>query len=464
MTMAADRQDKVLNFSSEREQSGACSSSAEREKNQGKKFLNVPNKREQSQTCLNSAERAGLRPKGNVPTLRFPEFRGEWAKYKISDMLDFYSTNSLSWDQLEYNSDELLNLHYGLIHVGLPTVVNLDENILPNIKKEFLPKNYELCREGDVAFADASEDTNEVAKAIEFVNLSDKNVVCGLHTIHGRDNHNLTSIGFKGYAFASESFHNQIRRIAQGTKIFSISSKNFTECYIGIPSKDEQTKIAELLALIDERISTQSRIIEDLKSLSDAICERLYTPSEKGSWQTYKYADLFSISNERNSKLQYKNVLSASQEYGMIERNELNIDIKFEASSITNYKIVRPNQYVIHLRSFQGGFAYSEKTGVCSPAYTILVPNEKLSTAFLKYYFTSKRFIDSLRIVTYGIRDGRSISVDEFLQLKVTIPAIAHQQHIVQVMQLWQEKIRTEEDYLSKLQQQKKFLLSSMFI
>jgi type I restriction enzyme S subunit len=230
------------------------------------------------------------------------------------------------------------------------------------------------------------------------------------------------------------------------------------------PSKVEQDKISTLFTLLDVRITTQIRIIEDLKSLSDVICERLYTPSDKESWQTYKYADLFSISNERNSKLQYTNVLSASQEYGMIERNELNIDIKFEASSITNYKIVRPNQYVIHLRSFQGGFAYSEKTGVCSPAYTILVPNEKLSTAFLKYYFTSKKFIDSLRIVTYGIRDGRSISVEEFLQLKVAIPDVAHQQHIVHVMQLWEEKIKTEESYLSKLQQQKQYLLSTMFV
>lgn len=230
------------------------------------------------------------------------------------------------------------------------------------------------------------------------------------------------------------------------------------------PSKVEQDKISTLFTLLDERITTQIRVIKDFKSLSDVICERLYTPSEKESWQTYKYTDLFSISNERNSMLQYTNVLSASQEYGMIERNELNIDIKFEASSITNYKIVRPNQYVIHLRSFQGGFAYSEKTGVCSPAYTILVPNEKLSTAFLKYYFTSKKFIDSLRIVTYGIRDGRSISVEEFLQLKVAIPDVAHQQHIVHVMQLWEEKIKTEEEYLSKLQQQKKYLLSSMFI
>ena len=276
-------------------------------------------------------------------------------------------------------------------------------------------------------------------------------------------NNNTTSLFLLNWVLSHE---NRIKYMVTGTGIGAgkLDSEDLLALNVKLPSLTEQKKIEMFLSLIDERITTQIRIIEDLKSLSDVICERLYTPSEKESWQTYKFTDLFSISNERNSKLQYTNVLSASQEYGMIERNELNIDIKFEASSITNYKIVRPNQYVIHLRSFQGGFAYSEKTGVCSPAYTILVPNEKLSTAFLKYYFTSKKFIDSLRIVTYGIRDGRSISVEEFLQLKVTIPDIARQQHIVQVMQLWEENIRTEEEYLSKLQQQKKYLLSSMFI
>ena len=236
----------------------------------------------------------------NVPNLRFPEFSGEWVKYQVSDVLDFYSTNSLSWDQLEYHSDKLLNLHYGLIHVGLPTAVSLDENVLPNIKKEFLPKNYELCREGDVAFADASEDTNEVAKAIEFVNLSDKSVVCGLHTIHGRDNKNLTSIGFKGYAFASESFHNQIRRLAQGTKIFSISSKNFTECFIGIPSKDEQTKIAIFLALIDERISTQIRIINEIQSLISGITQKI---SKHSSIRMTMLSELLEERKEKNTAL-----------------------------------------------------------------------------------------------------------------------------------------------------------------
>ena len=213
--------------------------------------------------------------KQNVPHLRFPEFHGEWEKCKVSDLLDFYSTNSLSWDQLEYGTDNLLNLHYGLIHVGLPTMVDLSKDILPAIKKENEPKNFELCKEGDIAFADASEDTNEVAKAIEFYTLEDKAVVCGLHTIHGRDKSNKTVVGYKGYAFSSTAFHHQIRRIAQGTKIYSISAKNFAECYIGIPSKEEQTKIAKLLRLIDERIATQSKLIEKLESLIKGIAQKI---------------------------------------------------------------------------------------------------------------------------------------------------------------------------------------------
>ena len=203
----------------------------------------------------------------NVPALRFPEFSGEWKKCKVSDLLDFYSTNSLSWEQLEYDTNAMMNLHYGLIHVGLPTMVDLAKDKLPNIKEDNMPTNFELCKEGDVAFADASEDTNEVAKTIEFYNLAEKNVVCGLHTIHGRDNKHKTVVGFKGYTFSSTVFHNQIRRIAQGTKIYSISTKNFSECYIGLPSKPEQTKIATLLRLIDERVATQNKIIEKLQSL-----------------------------------------------------------------------------------------------------------------------------------------------------------------------------------------------------
>ena len=212
----------------------------------------------------------------NVPHLRFPEFSGEWKKVNVSKLLDFYSTNSLSWEQLDYNNGKIKNLHYGLIHKGLSTMIDVFSASLPYIKEGTIPKSYTLFKEGDVAFADASEDTNDVAKAIEVINCDGQQIVSGLHTIHGRDNSNQTVIGYKGYAFASDSFHKQIRRIAQGTKVFSISIRNFDEVYIGVPSKDEQTKIAKLLIAIDERIATQNKIIEDLKKLKSAISKHLF--------------------------------------------------------------------------------------------------------------------------------------------------------------------------------------------
>ena len=226
------------------------------------------------------------------PSLRFPEFTGEWEECKVSDLLDFYPTNSLSWDKLEYGTNAIQNLHYGLIHVGLPTMVDLSKDKLPNVVNGNTPKNYELCQEGDVAFADASEDTNEVAKAVEFYNLNGNKAICGLHTIHGRDNHQRTIVGYKGYAFSSISFHHQIRRIAQGTKIYSINCKNFSECYVGIPSKEEQSKIATLLRLIDERIAVQNRLIEKYESLIKALRHHLFSTLE--SVKEVPVADLLS--------------------------------------------------------------------------------------------------------------------------------------------------------------------------
>ena len=217
----------------------------------------------------------------NVPALRFPEFTDEWKRIKVSDLLDFYSTNSLSWEQLEYEPNEPYNLHYGLIHVGLPTLIDLTKDKLPSIKNGNVPKKYELCKEGDVAFADASEDTNEVAKVVEFYNLGGKKVVCGLHTIHGRNNNGQTAKGFLGYCFSSTVFHNQIRRIAQGTKIYSINTRNFSEVFVGLPRRREQQKIATLLRLIDERIATQNKIIEKLETLIKGIRHKVFKQLRK---------------------------------------------------------------------------------------------------------------------------------------------------------------------------------------
>ena len=227
------------------------------------------------------------------------------------------------------------------------------------------------------------------------------------------------------------------------------------------PCLQEQKKIGKMLSLLDERIATQNKIIEDLKKLKCAIIEKVYSEIQG---KEYSYGQLFDVINERNKQMEYSNILSASQEKGMVNRDDLNLDIQFERSNINTYKIVRKGDYVIHLRSFQGGFAFSDKLGVCSPAYTILRPNSILEYGYLSNYFTSQRFIKSLALVTYGIRDGRSINVEEWLRMKITIPPKEHQQYIVKVIGTFERKIEDEEAYAAQLSKQKQYLLRQMFI
>ena len=399
----------------------------------------------------------------NVPHLRFPEFSEEWEICKVSELLDFYSTNSLSWEQLEYGTKAIMNLHYGLIHVGLPTMVDLTRDNLPNIKEDNMPKNFELCKEGDVAFADASEDTNEVAKPIEFFDLAGKNIVCGLHTIHGRDNKNKTVIGFKGYAFSSSAFHNQIRRIAQGTKIYSISTKNFSECFIGIPSKVEQTKIATLLRLIDERIATQNKIIEDLNKLKSAIIEMEYTHKTKGNTHI---GDFIEQTSKRNKDSAIQNVLSVSNSQGFIQQCEQFENRSVASDDISNYKIVERNCFAFNPARINVGSIARLTTfnrGIVSPMYICFRTKDNLFPEYLDYYFESKQFFTEIQKRLEGsVR--QCLSYEGLCNIPLCIPTVEVQQQTGKRLSTLVQEIKLEIDFLELLQKQKKFLLHQMFI
>ena len=400
--------------------------------------------------------------------MRFPEFSEEWEKCKVSDLLDFYSTNSLSWEQLEYGTDTMMNLHYGLIHVGLPTMVNLTKDKLPNIKEDNLPKNFELCKEGDVAFADASEDTNEVAKTVEFFNLAGKNIVCGLHTIHGRDNKNRTIIGYKGYAFSSSAFHNQIRRIAQGTKIYSISTKNFSECYIGLPSKPEQTKIATLLRLIDERIAAQNKIIEKLQSLIKGLIddiitlkcgqlvafETLYSKAGEGGTPTTSNTEFYD-----NGSIPFIKIDDLSNKYLLANKDyitELGLK-KSSAWLIPTHSIIYSNGATI-------GAISINKYPVCTKQGILgIVPNTNIDVEFLYYFMQSSYFQKEVeRVVTEGTM--KTAYLKDINHIKCPIPDLDRQKEISHLLSVLSLKEDVERQLLQKYQIQKQYLLRKMFI
>lgn len=155
-----------------------------------------------------------------------------------------------------------------------------------------------------------------------------------------------------------------------------------------------------------------------------------YTPA----WEQRKASEVFQIVDDRGHPT--LPVLSATQNQGMIYRDDSGRYIGHDESNEIGYKRVLPGDFVVHLRSFQGGFAHSQYEGITSPAYTVFRAKEPTSHSdrFWKHWFMSEHFIAGLSTVTYGIRDGRSISVDEFMNTFLAFPAVEEQAAISRLL------------------------------
>jgi len=380
----------------------------------------------------------------------------------LADLLEFFSTNSLSWEQLEYNGDEMYNLHYGLIHVGLPTLINSEIHKLPNIKTGFRPRNFECVKVGDVAFADASEDTNEVAKVVEFIGISSRPTICGLHTIHGRDKKAMTVPGFKGYYFSSTAFHNQIKRLAQGTKIFSVSTKILGECHVSIPSKCEQERISKLMSLLDERIATQRKIIEDLKMLKSAFIDSHF----KGTKNGVKLGSLISEVSLRNKEERNIKVLSVSNRLGFIAQSEQFGDRTIASEDTSNYKIVKINDFAynparINVGSIARLINFDE--GIVSPMYLCFRCNERLQPEYLEQFFESKAFQTEVdKRLEGSVR--LCLSFDGLKSIALAVPPLEEQKEFATRLVLIQSYVKLETRLLELYQQQRQSLFTQMFI
>ena len=387
--------------------------------------------------------------------MRFPEFTGEWNKCALVEICNIIGRIGFRG----YTIQDIVEKGTGAIALSPSNITDnrlsydKDNTYISYFKYEESPEIKIFV--GDIVFVKTGSTVGKVAYV--------DNILC--ETTLNPQLVVLKNIKCNSFLLSqilsASKFQNAIKRITVGGTVPTLSQNEMGKISVSIPQKMEQEKIATLFQLIDDRISTQNKIIEDLKKLKSAIADKLYS-STKG--ETYSFRQLFDVVNEKNKKLTYSNVLSASQELGMIERSDINIDIKFEQYSISGYKIVRKGDYVVHLRSFQGGFAFSDRTGICSPAYTILRPNDLVTYGYLSHFFTSKTFIKSLKLVTYGIRDGRSINVDEWLDMTVTLPTKQEQVHILTIINAIDDKLHNENQIYTCLLQQRSFLLKAMFI
>ena len=264
-------------------------------------------------------------------------------------------------------------------------------------------------------------------------------------------------------------------RIADTSTIPQINNKHIEPYPVDIPNMAEQQAIGTFFSRLDDLITLHQRKYDKLVIFKKSMLEKLF-PKDGESvpeirfagftdpWEQRKASEVFQIVDDRGHPT--LPVLSATQNQGMIYRDDSGRYIGHDESNEIGYKRVLPGDFVVHLRSFQGGFAHSQYEGITSPAYTVFRAKEPTSHSdrFWKHWFMSEHFIAGLSTVTYGIRDGRSISVDEFMNTFLAFPAVEEQAAISRLFDYLDDLITLHQRKLELLQDIKKSLLDKMFV
>jgi len=193
---------------------------------------------------------------------------GEWKEMRFGEVFTFRTTNSLSRENLNYDEGNVKNIHYGDIHTKFDSRFDITKKKVPFINSDVLISRIDsdnYCKNGDLVVADASEDYEDIAKSIEIINSNNEKILAGLHTFLARPDLQSIAIGYSGYMMQGEKIRNQIKKLAQGTKVLSISTGRLSSILIPLPKLEEQTKIANLLSAIDDKINLVAREMEEME-------------------------------------------------------------------------------------------------------------------------------------------------------------------------------------------------------
>ena len=226
------------------------------------------------------------RPGETEPRLRFPDFQDDppWLAPSFADLYRFKRSNSLSRDKLNYVTGAIRNIHYGDIHTKFKTLFRISSEYVPYINPDTLANGFDdgaFCEEGDIVLADASEDLDDVGKAIEVVSLDGEHVVAGTHTILATRRGSIPVVGFGGQLFQSAAVRAGIKKEAQGTKVCGISAKRVSAVTVPIPPTEvEQQKIADCLGSLDDLIAVESRKLEARKKHKQGLLQQLFPMPE----------------------------------------------------------------------------------------------------------------------------------------------------------------------------------------
>ena len=390
----------------------------------------------------------------NVPHLRFPEFEGEWEKCKLGDKCDLLCGYAFDGKNIVEQGTYLLmrgiNITEGIIRHSS----ELDRYYTGSVNN--LAK-YKLTT-GDLVIG---MDGSKVGRNSAIVSLTENGSylvqrVCRIKSCIGND--------FILQLVNNHKFHKYVDMVKTSSAIPHISLKDIQNFPIAVPSiQKEADKISRLFHLLDERIATQNKIIEDLKKLKSAIIEIEYTPNAK---TTSHIGDVIEQISKRNKNNAIQNVLSVSNRQGFIKQSDQFENRNVASEDTSNYKIVEKNDFAFNPARINVGSIARLTTlekGIVSPMYICFRTQENVAPEYIDFFFESKHFYCEIQKRLEGsVR--QCLSFEGLCNIPISLPSLEMQQRIGKRLFTLEQKIKTETDLLELLNKQKQYLLRQMFI
>lgn len=268
---------------------------------------------------------------------------------------------------------------------------------------------------------------------------------------------------------------NTIGKYSVGSSQTVLSLNELKRIKLPLPTSAEQQKIADCLSSIDELITLQTQKLDTLKAHQKWLMQHLFPAEgetvpklrfpefrEAAAWGKKRLGDIF---QERVSKgFPEKTILAASQEIGIIPNHSLQRVVIRNRENLIGYKLVLPGDFVISLRSFEGGFEYSLYEGIISPAYVVIYPKTEIHHDFFCHHFKSSKFIKVIQLcLNNNLRDGKSISYKQAAELEIYVPKYSEQRRIADSLSSLDELLEEQANMLDKLKAHKNGIMQQLF-
>ena len=378
----------------------------------------------------------------NVPNLRFPEFSREWHNHPLTDFMSF--KNGMNPDVKRFG--------HGTKFISVMDILNNQFIYYDDIRAsvEVIDGDLETygVNYGDILFQRSSETLEDVGQANVY--LDSKPVVFGGFVIRGKSKGNYNPLFFR-YLLASPAVRKRIITKGAGAQHFNIGQDGLSKVCVDIPCKQEQEKIAKLLSLLDERMATQSKIIEDLKKLKSAIRKKVFV-SLKGEYTecyeihqllTYEQPTAYIVANdEYSTDTNLIPVLTANKGFVLGYTNE-DFGIYQKGECIIFDDFTMDAKYV--------AFPFKVK----SSAIKILTAKPNVNLRFMFEY---------LSYLELKSEEHKRHYISEIASLVVELPSKEMQDQITSLMTLLGNKLALEEKAKVRYENEKQYLLSQMFI